>query len=73
MKVNCERSPTTDNIIGANRPGSQGIGNYKSALHKFTKALKIDKENETAKQELDERIPLESVPSLKKQYQNGVL
>jgi Tfp pilus assembly protein PilF len=28
------------------------VGNYKSAEHKFLKALKIDKENETAKQEL---------------------
>ena len=28
-------------------------GNYQSARHKFLKALKIDKDNETARQELE--------------------
>ncbi|CDW78380.1 tpr repeat [Stylonychia lemnae] len=51
------------------------VGNYVSAKHKFKKALKLDKENETAKEELsivdriielDKQIPLEAVPSLKR-------
>ena len=50
-------------------------GNYRSSKHKFLKALKYDKDNETAKQELqaierimvlDNQIPLESVPSIKR-------
>lgn len=49
------------------------IGNYASAKHKFKKALKLDKSNRTAAEELatieriielDEKIPLVSVPSL---------
>jgi hypothetical protein len=51
------------------------VGNYKSARHKFEKALKYDPENETARFEmaivekiikLDEEIPLEDVPSMKR-------
>lgn len=47
-------------------------GNYKSARHKFVKALKVDPNNETAKHELaiidrviqlDSEIPLEQVPA----------
>ncbi len=51
------------------------VGNYVSARQKFIKALKIDKDNDTAKIELeivekiielDHKIPLEAVPSLKR-------
>lgn len=54
------------------------VGNYASARHKFKKALKIDKDNETAKLELltvekiielDSQIPLDAVPSIRKSIQ----
>jgi cytochrome c-type biogenesis protein CcmH/NrfG len=47
-------------------------GNYKSARHKFLKAIKVDPENITAKQELqmvdriiqlDSEIPIDAVPN----------
>jgi len=51
------------------------VGNYQSAKHKLVKALKLDPENEAAQFELeivtriielDEAIPLDSVPSIKR-------
>jgi len=48
------------------------VGNYPSAKHKFKRALKYDKDNVVAKEELatiekiidlDKRIPLDSVPT----------
>jgi len=51
------------------------VGNYKSAKHKFQKALKLDSDNETARFEmdivdriikLDEQISLDDVPSMKR-------
>ena len=51
------------------------VGNYAAAKHKFNKALKLDCNNLTAKEELktvdkiihlDAQIPLEAVPSLRK-------
>lgn len=50
-------------------------GNYRSSRHKFLKALKLDKENETAKEELqiidkiielDNQIPLDEVPAFRR-------
>lgn len=50
-------------------------GNYKSARHKFLKALKLDPENDTAKEELliidkiielDSQIPLDEVPAFRR-------
>jgi len=50
-------------------------GSYQSAKHKFSKALKIDRNNETAKQELkainriimlDNAIPIEAIPGNKR-------
>jgi cytochrome c-type biogenesis protein CcmH/NrfG len=51
------------------------VGNYPSSKHKFKRALKYDKDNVTAKEELatiekiielDKRIPLDSVPTKQK-------
>ena len=56
------------------------VGNYQSAKHKFEKALRLDPHNETAVFELgivnriielDEQIPLDQVPSLKRQLRPG--
>ena len=58
------------------------VGNYQSAKHKFEKARKLDPNNETAHVELliveriielDEQIPLDSVPSIKKNRDKGGL
>lgn len=56
-------------------------GNYKSSRHKFLKALKVDPDNETAKQELaiidriielDKQIPMESIPSISDKLNNNL-
>lgn len=56
------------------------MGNYWSAQHKFQKALKLDPINETAQFELDiveriieldQQIPLDSVPSIRKNMNTG--
>ena len=48
-------------------------GNYKSAKHKFVKAIKVDNDNATAKHELkmveriiqlDSEIPIDAVPNM---------
>lgn len=56
------------------------VGNYQSAKHKFKKALRLDPNNETACIELeiveriielDNQIPLDSVPSIRKNPQRN--
>ncbi len=56
------------------------VGNYSSAKKKFKRAIKLDPNNETAYKELeiveriielDEQIPLDQVPSIKKPLNKG--